>query len=60
VQGIYAGGGTNIYEGMNLAVQQRNGNDAANIIIFITDGQPTSGITNWETIRNNVMRDNNG
>jgi len=57
---IEAAGSTNIDDAMNVAIQQRNGNDAANIIIFISDGEPTAGEKNWENIRNNTLGYNDG
>ena len=58
VNGLRPGGLTNIDHAMQLALGQRNNNDAANIIVFITDGYPTTGATYWPTIRDNVNRNN--
>ena len=60
VSAISAGGSTNIDAAMRMAVQQRNDNDAANIIIFISDGEPTAGDSNWVNIRANAARANDG
>ena len=60
VRAIQAGGSTNINAAMVDAVQQRHGNDHANIIIFISDGAPTAGVTNWVTIRDNIASANDG
>ncbi len=47
ISGITATGNTNIQQAFSVAVPQFNNanDDTANIIIFLTDGQPTSGIT---------------
>ncbi len=47
-------GGTNIDEALLEAVGQEMGDNAANQVIFTTDGQPTVGIRNAETIRRRV------
>jgi len=60
VSSINAGGSTNIDRAMRVAVEQRNDNDAANIIIFISDGEPTAGESNWINIRANAARANDG
>lgn len=56
VQNIQASGGTNISGAYSLAVPQFNvANDStANIIIFLTDGVPTVGITQTTPLLNHV------
>jgi len=52
ISNLVATGGTNISGAFNVAVPQFSyANDStANIIIFFTDGQPTSGITNTQQL----------
>ena len=56
ISSINAGGSTNISGAFSLAVPQFNvANDStANIIIFLTDGLPTVGITNTTQLLNHV------
>jgi Ca-activated chloride channel family protein len=56
IQGLYAGGSTNISGAFDLAVPQFATADtsAASIIIFFTDGQQTAGITNTNELINHV------
>ena len=58
VREIQPGGLTNISEAMKLALQQESPNNAADIIIFLSDGFPTSGQTFWPAIRDTVRREN--
>jgi uncharacterized protein YegL len=59
INGISAGGGTNIndalLEGLDVLNTPR---ERVPIIVFLTDGQPTSGETNRNTIRENVRTHN--
>ena len=59
---LNAGGGTNINEALLEAIQlARNVTSEKKLqkmIIFLTDGDPTSGETNLETIKENVKRAN--
>ena len=41
-----------------MAVRQKHNNEAAHIIIFISDGEPTSGIKDWVSIRRNAKNAN--
>lgn len=56
ISNINAGGGTNINDALITAINQFGTIDTtkANIIIFFTDGQATSGITNTQSILDNV------
>ena len=58
VSSMGAYGATNISGAMSLALDQRAGNNAANIIVFLTDGFPTAGERNWARIRDGVLREN--
>ena len=49
-----ANGGTNINEALLTALQQMAHDELANMIIFLTDGQPTVGVTENQQIRQNV------
>ena len=57
-------GGTNIYkaltDGLNLLLrgQETSQCDTANIIVFLTDGDPTVGVTNIDTIITDVTATN--
>ena len=60
-----AGGGTNInealYTGLDHLISTRDlGGQHGNILVFLTDGQPTAGVTNTELIRKNVRTKNEG
>ena len=52
IDGINAGGGTNIAESLVVTINQFEAvsEDKANIIVFFTDGQATSGITDTTAI----------
>ena len=59
---LNADGGTNINEALLEAIQLAGNTNSAKklqkMIIFLTDGAPTSGETNLETIKDNVKRAN--
>ena len=59
---LNAGGGTNINEALLEAIQLAGSTTSEKklqkMIIFLTDGDPTSGETNLETIKENVKRAN--
>ena len=59
ISGITAGGGTNINEALLTALSGFSDDSVPNIIIFLTDGQPTVGETNNAAIRNNIKTANN-
>lgn len=58
VGGIEAQGSTNIYQALTDAIGQDMGEDAANQIIFTTDGLPTAGQTNPEIILRDITNNN--
>ena len=59
INGIYAGGSTNINDAMLGALRiLSKSSGRVPIIFFLTDGCPTSGITNTDTIRANVRNAN--
>lgn len=45
IDGIRAGGGTNIDEAMQMALDEQPEGDLLHQIVFLTDGQPTVGVT---------------
>ncbi|MBN2012056.1 VWA domain-containing protein [candidate division KSB1 bacterium] len=55
---IDAGGGTNINDALQTALKGFTDESTPNIIIFLTDGQPTVGETDNAVIRNNVKTAN--
>ncbi|ESO88337.1 hypothetical protein LOTGIDRAFT_126343 [Lottia gigantea] len=59
-----ASGGTNINDALIEAIQSLKSSSVnvkrAQIIFFLTDGQPSTGITDTEQIRKNVMEENEG
>ncbi|ESO88376.1 hypothetical protein LOTGIDRAFT_126255, partial [Lottia gigantea] len=61
---LKASGGTNINDALLKAIQSLRSNSIndmrAQIIFFLTDGQPSTGITNTEQIRKNVIEENKG
>lgn len=61
INGLRANGGTNISGSLTTAVQQFgvSSDDKANIIIFLTDGQATSGITQTSSILDKIRQDIN-
>jgi Ca-activated chloride channel family protein len=46
VEGLYAGGGTNIHDALSTALSQLKDNKRPNYVIFLTDGLPTVGERN--------------
>ena len=62
---VVAGGGTNIYDALLEAVESLINSFSlpgvrANLIVFLTDGEPTEGVTDKRTIRSNVLEANGG
>ena len=64
---VKAGGSTNINSALLLALEhltnttnQQNSLIAGNfpMVLFLTDGDPTAGVTNTKTIRNNIYNEN--
>jgi Ca-activated chloride channel family protein len=58
VEGIYAGGATNIDGAMKLALGQLKDSSRPNFVVFLTDGIPTTGVTNEAEILKNVKEEN--
>jgi Ca-activated chloride channel family protein len=55
---LYAGGGTNIDDAVRSALNSRFDPERARFVVLLTDGMPTVGETNTETLRRNVLRAN--
>jgi Ca-activated chloride channel family protein len=51
-------GGTNINEALLEALDMMNSDDRPSIVVFLTDGKPTVGVTEIERILENVEREN--
>ena len=53
-------GGTNIEEALNLALKENENSNRTHLIVFITDGKPTIGLTEDEDLLKNIekMNDN--
>ena len=60
--GLVAKGSTNINEALVEACRSLNNNPqwGSNIIVFLTDGQPTAGVTNADRIVQNVVTEASG
>jgi Ca-activated chloride channel family protein len=50
VEGLYAGGSTNIHGALTKALEQLKDKSRPNFVIFLTDGLPTVGETNEQKI----------
>src|SRR5690606_35305492 len=46
VEGLYAGGGTNIHDALSMALNQLQDRQRPSYVIFLTDGLPTIGEPN--------------
>jgi len=58
IEGITATGGTNIHDALKQALAQEPSERMLPIVLFLTDGLPTVGITSEVAIRNIVMKSN--
>lgn len=58
IDGFSANGGTNINDALLTALGQMVEDNRSNMVIFLTDGQPTVGVTDNEAIRQNVKNAN--
>lgn len=58
VDGIYAGGSTNIDGAMTQALTQLKDSERPNYVLFMTDGLPTAGETNEAKIIENAKKHN--
>ncbi|MBN2018611.1 MAG: VWA domain-containing protein [Sedimentisphaerales bacterium] len=58
IEGITASGGTNIYDALKAALEQKPTEDMLPIVLFLTDGLPTVGQTSEVAIRELVIKSN--
>ena len=59
VDGLRAGGGTNVNDALVTALDMLpSANDRPTYVVFLTDGQPTSGVTDEATIARNAAAAN--
>ena len=58
VEGMYAGGGTNIHGALTTALKMLQDKSRPNYLIFMTDGLPTMGETNESRIVEQVQQAN--
>jgi Ca-activated chloride channel family protein len=58
VEGMYAGGGTNIHGALTTALKMLQDKSRPNYLIFMTDGLPTMGETNEPRIVEDVQQAN--
>jgi Ca-activated chloride channel family protein len=59
VEGIYAGGSTNIDAALRAALGQLKDSGRPSYVVFLTDGLPTAGETNEMKIVANAAKENN-
>ena len=57
-EGIYAGGNTNIDGALRAALGQLQDSSRPNYVVFLTDGLPTTGVTNEAKIAENARQAN--
>ncbi len=58
IEGIYAGGSTNIDEALQVALQQLQDDSRPNYVVFLTDGLPTAGETSEAKIVDHARQQN--
>jgi Ca-activated chloride channel homolog len=58
IKELNAVGGTNIEEALNLALKEKGNANRTRIIVFITDGKPTIGETNDESLIKKIINSN--
>ena len=58
IEGIYAGGSTNIDAALGAALKQLQDSSRPNYVLFLTDGLPTAGVTNEPKIVENAAAAN--
>ncbi len=58
IKELNAVGGTNIEEALNLALKEKSNANRTRIIVFITDGKPTIGETNDESLIKKLIDSN--
>ncbi len=60
IERMHTGGNTDIYDSMRQVVERENDNERPVIAVLISDGVPTSGITDSTRIIGNITKMNNG
>ena len=55
---LAATGGTNLNDALLVALNQMSDDSFTNMVVFLTDGQPTVGVTDNEQIQSNVREAN--
>lgn len=58
IEGLYAGGSTNINGALTAALGQLQDSSRPSYVLFLTDGLPTTGVTNEAEILNNAQQAN--
>ncbi len=58
VEGLYAGGSTNIEGALRTALDQLQDSGQPNFVVFLTDGLPTTGVTQEGAIAQSATRTN--
>ena len=58
IEGIYAGGSTNIDGALRVALEQLQDSSRPSYVLFLTDGLPTAGVTNEMQIVENAEEAN--
>ncbi len=58
VEGLEAGGGTNIDEALRNGLNLDKNSNHTSTVLFLTDGQPTAGVTNTSAILDNLKKYN--
>jgi Ca-activated chloride channel family protein len=58
IEGVYAGGSTNISGALESALSMLQDDSRPNFIIFMTDGKPTTGVTSEPEIVQNARKQN--
>src|SRR5215831_18861007 len=60
IEHLRAEGGTNINDALETALKQLGGSGHTQMVVMITDGLPTLGITDINKICDNIKKDNGG
>jgi Ca-activated chloride channel family protein len=55
IDGLTARGGTNIDEALSVALKHKPSEDRPHIVVFLTDGLPTIGVTDTKTIVDHAL-----
>lgn len=59
IDGMFAGGSTNIHDALTTALAQLHDRNQPNFLLFLTDGRPTAGVKNEAEIARAVRDANN-